>query len=232
MTFMMEARLAALAPIAGAGKQLSEEVADLIIGAIAQGLFGPGDRLVEEAIASQLAVSRVPVREAIKTLQAQGILIVTPNRGARVATIDAATISQVQEARIALERIAAKGAAAAFRADPSRSIPLQDAVGMMEVVAKREDWAGLRRCDLTFHHELCIASGNEIVLKLWEALSRHIAIIFGREIASERNFEVVIGQHHRLLDLLMAGSSAMDEEIEAHIMRLSRQERGGSGPGS
>ncbi len=229
---MMEARLAALAPIAGAGKQLSEEVADLIIGAIAQGVFGPGDRLVEEAIASQLAVSRVPVREAIKTLQAQGILIVTPNRGARVATIDAATISQVQEARIALERIAAKGAAAAFRADPSRSIPLQDAVGMMEVVAKREDWAGLRRCDLTFHHELCIASGNEIVLKLWEALSRHIAIIFGREIASERNFEVVIGQHHRLLDLLMAGSSAMDEEIEAHIMRLSRQERGGSGPGS
>ncbi len=229
---MMEARLAALAPIAGAGKQLSEEVADLIIGAIAQGLFGPGDRLVEEAIASQLAVSRVPVREAIKTLQAQGILIVTPNRGARVATIDAATISQVQEARIALERIAAKGAAAAFRADPSRSIPLQDAVGMMEVVAKREDWAGLRRCDLTFHHELCIASGNEIVLKLWEALSRHIAIIFGREIASERNFEVVIGQHHRLLDLLVAGSSAMDEEIEAHIMRLSRQERGGSGPGS
>ena len=180
---------------------------------------------MEEAIASQLAVSRVPVREAIKTLQAQGILIVTPNRGARVATIDADTISKVQEARIALERIAAKGAAAAFRGNPLRTIPLQDAVGMMEVVARREDWAGLRRCDLTFHHELCIASGNEIVLKLWEALSRHIAIIFGREIASERNFEVVIGQHHRLLALLMAGNPAVDEEIEAHIMRLSWQER-------
>jgi DNA-binding GntR family transcriptional regulator len=226
---MTEARLAALQPIAGAGKQLSEEVADLIVGGIAQGVFSPGDRLVEEAIASQLAVSRVPVREAIKTLQAQGILVVTPNRGARVATVDAATIAQVQEARIALERIAAKGAVVVFRRDASRAIPLQDAVGMMEVVAKRGDWAGLRRCDLTFHHELCIASGNEIVLKLWQALSRHIAIIFGREIASERNFEVVIGQHHRLLDLLLSGSSAVDEEIEAHIMRLSRRGQGQSG---
>jgi DNA-binding GntR family transcriptional regulator len=226
---MTEARLAALQPIAGAGKQLSEEVADLIVGGIAQGVFSPGDRLVEEAIASQLAVSRVPVREAIKTLQAQGILVVTPNRGARVATVDAATIAQVQEARIALERIAAKGAVVVFRRDASRAIPLQDAVGMMEVVAKRGDWAGLRRCDLTFHHELCIASGNEIVLKLWQALSRHIAIIFGREIASERNFEVVIGQHHRLLDLLLSGSSAVDEEIEAHIMRLSQRGQGQSG---
>ena len=220
---MTEARLSALQPIAAAGKQLSEEVADLIVNGIAQGVFGPGDRLVEETIASQLAVSRVPVREAIKTLQAQGILVVTPNRGARVATIDADTIAQVQEARIALERIAAKGAMGAFRDDRSRVAPLQDAVGMMEIVAKRSDWVGLRRCDLRFHHELCIASGNEIVLKLWEALSRHIAIIFGREIASERNFEVVIAQHRRLLDLLLAQSPAVDDEIEAHIMRLSRK---------
>lgn len=219
---MTEARLTALQPISGAGKQLSEEVADLLVNGIAQGVFGPGDRLVEETIATQLAVSRVPVREAIKTLQAQGILVVTPNRGARVATIDEATIAQVQEARIALETIAARGVVAALRADPSKAAPLQDAIGMMETVAKRDDWAGLRRCDLRFHHELCIASGNEIVLKLWEGLSRHIAIIFGREIASERNFEVVIAQHHRLLDLLLAQSPDVGHEIEAHIMRLSR----------
>jgi len=77
-----------------------------------------------------------------------------------------------------------------------------------------------RKCDVAFHREICRASGNEIVLKLWEALAQHITIIFGRELASERNFGVVIDQHRKLLDLFESGDGAIEQVIEAHIIRL------------
>lgn len=205
--------------------QLGEVVADAIVNSIAQGTIEPGARIVEEVVANQLEVSRVPIREAIKILQAQGILQVLPNRGARVAAFDADIIDKVNEARIALEWIAAKGAMKSFQVAPQRAAGLQDIIAHMESVARRSDWVGLRKCDIAFHREICIASDNDIVLKLWEALSRHIVIIFGREIASERKFDVVIAQHRRLLDMMLAQSPEVEKELKSHIMRLRRNAR-------
>ena len=68
--------------------QLGDAVADAIVSAVASGLLKPGQRIVEADLAAMLKVSRVPIREAIKILQAQGILNVTPNRGARIAEFD------------------------------------------------------------------------------------------------------------------------------------------------
>jgi DNA-binding GntR family transcriptional regulator len=214
---------AGLAPANGNSKHLSEAIADAITNAIAQGLLQPGERLIETAVAGQLAVSRVPLREALRTLEAQGIVVVTPNRGARIVAMDEKTVADVQETRIALERIAARGAMAVFRRDPGRLKPLRDAVAMMVAAERQLDWAALRRSDIQFHHELCVASGNEVALKLWEALSRHIAIIFGREIEAEHDFAVVIAQHEHLIDLLASASPTVFEEIESHVMRLSRR---------
>lgn len=60
---------------------------------------------------------------------------------------------------------------------------------------------------------------------LWEALARHVLIVFGREIRSERDAARLTDQHVRLRDLLLAGSAAeMDAEIERHIMQLSRED--------
>jgi DNA-binding GntR family transcriptional regulator len=67
----------------------------------------------------------------------------------------------------------------AYRRDPRMLDQLRDVVARMEIVARRSDRAGMRKCDLQFHHELCLASGNDFVLKLWEALSRHIATVRG-----------------------------------------------------
>ena len=71
-----------------------------------------------------------------------------------------------------------------------------------------------------FHHEFCKASDNEIVLSLWEALARRINIIFGREIASKRNFQVVISQHEKLIALFETGDPNIEDAIQSHILRL------------
>lgn len=205
---------------AGSSRQLGEAVADAIVDAVAQGALEPGQRIVEADLAAQFDVSRIPIREAIKTLQAQGILQVTPNRGARVIGFEERIIDEVFEARVALEQIAARGAVEAYRRDPRRLDALREIISRMQRVARWSDWAELRKCDLAFHHEICKASGNSIVLKLWEALARHITIIFGRELASERDFDLVIRQHETLLAQLEAGTAGIEQVMADHILRL------------
>ena len=201
-------------------RQLGESIAAAIVDAVAQGTFEPAQRIIEEDLAQKFEVSRVPIREAIKLLQAQGILKVTPNRGARVAPFDPGTIEQVYEARVALERIAVRDALRAYRREPRLLDGLREIISRMERMARWSDWVEFRKCDVAFHREICRASGNEIVLRLWEALAQHITIIFGRELASERNFAVVIDQHRNLLELFEHSDEAIEEVIEEHIVRL------------
>jgi DNA-binding GntR family transcriptional regulator len=212
-----EAPVGLAAPVRS--ERLSERVADAIVNLISQGHFQPGERITEEDISSRLDVSRVPIREAITTLETQGILVLSLNRGARVAAFGERERHQVNQARIALERIAARDAAAAYREQPALLERLEEVIFRMELVARRDDWVAMRDCDVQFHRVLCRASGNPIVLKLWEALSRHITIIFGREISTERDYGVVIAQHRKLFEMLRDGID-VDDEIEAHIMRL------------
>ena len=210
-------------PLAGraeSARQLGHSIADAIVDAVAQGSLEPSERIIEADLARQFEVSRVPIREAIKLLQVQGILNVTPNRGARVASFDPLMIDQVYEARIALERIAVRDAMRAYRREPRLLDGLREIISRMERMARWSDWVEFRKCDVAFHREICRASGNEIALRLWEALAQHITIIFGRELASERNFRVVIDQHRKLLDLFERGDDSIEQVIEEHIVRL------------
>lgn len=200
-------------------ERLSERVADAIVNLISQGHYQPGERITEDDVSSRLSVSRVPIREAITTLETQGILVLSLNRGARVAAFGERERQQVNRARIALEKIAARDAVEVYRARPELLERLEEVIFRMELVSRRDDWVAMRDCDVQFHRVLCEASGNPIVLKLWEALSRHITIIFGREISTERDYEVVIAQHRKLLRTLRDGGD-VEAEVEAHIMRL------------
>jgi DNA-binding GntR family transcriptional regulator len=201
-------------------RQLGDAVADAIVDAIALGTLSFGQRIVEADLANQLKVSRVPIREAIKILNSQGILVATPNRGACVALFDGDVIDQVFEVRVALERIAVRDAMRAYRRDPRQLDGLREIISRMERMARWSDWVEFRKCDVAFHREICRASGNDVVLKLWEALARHVTIIFGRELASERDFEVVISQHRKLLMLFEKGDTRIEQIIEDHILRL------------
>jgi DNA-binding GntR family transcriptional regulator len=130
-------------------------------------------------------------------------------------------VTQICEARIALERLAIAGAAPKFKANPELSVSLDGVIARMEGAAARLDWIEVSKADLDFHREICRISENEIVAKLWESLARHVFIVFGHEIRDERD-AAIMGPHHRLLrDQLIAGDvMALNVEIERHIMRL------------
>src|SRR5689334_10367071 len=83
---------------------------------IVAGLLGLGDRITIDALSTRYEVSHMPVREALRELQGEGLVVIEPNRGARVRTIDANFIDNLYEIRIALEVMLIRRAAQRTRA--------------------------------------------------------------------------------------------------------------------
>jgi len=213
-------QILAMAPAAG----MAERAAEAIVLGVASGALQPGQRLVEVELARLLQMSRVPLREALKILEAQGIVESAPHRGTHIAPFDETRIDEICEARLALEKIAMRGAMEAYRRDPALVARLDKILGAMERAAMHLEWIEISKADLDFHREICRVSGNAIVQKLWDALARHVLIVFGKEIRSERDAKTIVPQHKRLRDMLAAGKAeALDEELDQHILRLQRR---------
>ena len=202
---------------------LPEQIADAIVEGVATGALSPGQRLIELDLARRFVVSRVPLREALKTLEAQGIVERAPHRGVRVVELDEVRINRICEVRSALETIVVRSAAAAYRAEPARRRGVEAALGQMDEAVRRGDWGAMNKADLAFHREICIASGNDIVMTLWEGLARHVLMIFSREILTEASCLQIVRQHRDFLEVLLdAKDAALPLLVERHIMRLRR----------
>jgi DNA-binding GntR family transcriptional regulator len=201
-------------------KSLAERIADSIVEGIASRSFVPGQRLLEVNLASELGVSRVPVREALKILHTQGIVVGRPHYGVSPAAYDNRKITQIYEVRCYLEKTAVKDAKQ--RNNISALLRrLDETIAAMEQALKRGDLMGVSKADLRFHHEICRASENEIILVLWEALSRHMLIVFEQELLGDAESASIV-DHHRALRQALEVKSAeeLEREIEDHIMRL------------
>ena len=215
----------AASPVLGQVKSrgLPEQIADAIVEGIASGALSPGQRLIELDLASRFAVSRVPLREALKTLEAQGIVERAPNRGVHIVELDDVRIDRVCELRAALETIAARSAVKAYRADPACLRAIDAAITKLAAAVKRGDWPAVNKADLAFHHEICLASKNDILITLWQGLARHVWMIFGREILNRKGRIQIVQQHRDLIAaLLVASDGEIASLIEHHIMRLRR----------
>jgi len=202
-------------------RSLADQVADTIVEGIANGVIAPGQKIIEVDLASQLQVSRVPVREALKILETQGIVVSRPHRGVRVVEFDKGKIAQVYEVRLFLEKIAIRDACTKRENMPRLLAKLGQVVDRMEQYLARGDLLGVSKADMEFHHEICIASENEIAIILWETLSRHMMIIFEQELKDDADRAHVVDHHRRLRQMLETASPKdLERELERHILRI------------
>ena len=186
-------------------QSLSEQVAEGIVAGIAKGRFQPGERLIEEDIADELGVSRFPVRSALKMLAKQGIVVLQPNRGARVVDLDHAGVLQFAEIRWDLECRAAGYAMARIAQVPELAKGLDTIVATMEKAARRGDRKAVREADMAFHAWIFQAADNHLLQMMWETLAKHMTIVFsfGR---AEDDLVRVAAEHALLRDHIVAGN--------------------------
>jgi DNA-binding GntR family transcriptional regulator len=203
-----------LAPVSA--QTLSEQVVDRLIDAIATRQLLPGQRLIETELAETLEVSRVPVREALRELEHQGIVVTAPRRGLMVGAFDATWAAQLWEVRLPLERQAAALAAPHFAADPQLVDRLDGCIAALE--AARLDWLAVNRADVAFHTVVFEVAGSALLTSLWRAIAHHVLVHFAIESNRNPDFDIVLADHRLYRDLLAADArDQLGDEIARHI---------------
>ena len=157
--------------------------------AILTGELAPGAPLRLEDLARTLGMSISPVREAVRRLETLGLAIHVPHRGARVTQLAIEDLHDTYEARLALETIAVRRAAARFTAEDEQRATacLQEYAGSN----RRGDSRAARRAHADFHFALYAASGSDWLVRLirpaWENCERYRALsLSGRSLRQRR----------------------------------------------
>ena len=147
---------------------ISEQIKEQLMEEIFQHKYKPGDRLVESALAKELNVSQTSVREALRSLVAMGFLESEPFKGITVRSLSRQDLWEVYTVRAALESLAASHAAE--RITDSEISELEKICEEMIEAAEAGDVHKRTRLNIDFHKTLIRASGNKLILKLYDNL--------------------------------------------------------------
>ena len=174
---------------------------------ILAGELEPESRLHQEGISAELGVSRTPVREAIARLAAEGLVELLANRGARVAAVRPGDMEAAYVARLGIEPLAARLAAA--RRDPGELTKLRKTLTPARRGAKAA-YAASR----AFHRELALASGNRFLVEFAETLwaGRLGLHVYAQQMTPEQ-FAKDASEHERILDAIEAGDEDTAERL-------------------
>jgi DNA-binding GntR family transcriptional regulator len=208
--------MTSLAPGAGElpRRTTSDDVVDALREAIVRGDFEDGEELNQVALARHFGVSRVPVREALRQLQAEGLISAKAHMRVVVTALTVDRVAEVLDLR-ALVEIYLLGRAAEHISQADLD-DLRALCDQMEQVDAHEDWLKLNK---TFHAALYERSGADLAMDLARQLSARVQryLQAGNADGVHRNAEAN-AEHRRILDALAAGRPEKAcAELEAHI---------------
>ena len=157
---------------------LGQQVADGLRRAILAGRYAPGERLVEDRLAEEFGGSRVPVREALKTLAGEGLIALTPRRGACVAELSGDDVEELVEVRATLEGLTAR--LAARRRDPALVAQLRDVLARGDAAAAHGSADELAALNREFHELLARTGSNRVLQDMMRGLRERTELVFRR----------------------------------------------------
>lgn len=169
---------------------------------ILAGLFDFGGRLKIDDLAARYATSHMPIREALRQLQGEGLVIVEPNRGARVRSINMEFIRDIFDLRVALESMLARRAAE--RITPAQLARLAAIEEKLEARAARKDFTAVLAANQAFHAAINEAAGNVEAIRVLEVHWNLIVALWGRHGYGPDRAAGVVSDHRQLLVALRA----------------------------
>lgn len=192
---------------AQANASLRHRVADEIRTAIIQGNLKPGDKLRELDISEQMGVSRGPIREAIRDLEAMGLVICHPYRETVVADVSREQIVElIIPIRLQLEIFSLKSGFREYDDDFYQS--LGRIIETMKTHAERQDLFALIEEDIRFHEMIVNFKGDAFTLQIWNSIVNRLRIHFIKNTPLFDDLGKVVKDHSELLEAL----KSQDEE--------------------
>jgi len=192
--------LAAVADLGAKSGPRGHQVVEVLRSAIIHGRFEPGDRLIESALSAEFGTSRGPVREALRQLEHEGLVMSFPYRGAVVVGVSEEEVHEVLiPIRLTLERFCfAKALELMSDGDFAE---LAKHVWVMEEAARHAELAKVVEADLGFHDTVLASSGQPHAVQIWRSVAPRIRAYFLRY-GKYRDLESIVEEHRQLLATL------------------------------
>lgn len=201
-------------------KASGETAYERLHASIREGVFQPGDRLREEEVAERLSLSRTPVREALRRLEADGIVEHRPRQGAVVRQLSHAEVVELYDMRVVLERTAAEMAAKHGTAAEFDALDDLNAA----IAEERSNTAKAASINQQFHQSLYFACRNRFLLEAARALNNSLLLLGPTTFTDEDRIDIVVRQHQAIVDALRNGDEeAAGAAAEVHLNTSLRQ---------
>lgn len=192
-------------------KPLRELVFESLREAIISGHLHPGERLMEIQLAEELGVSRTPVREAIRKLELEGLVLMIPRKGAYVSQISMKDIADVFEIRSALEGLAAR--LAAERATDDEIEQMERVLVRISESADRDDVSSAVSFDADFHERLIGSSHNGRLSQIVSNLREQIQRFRLTSLSHPGRVKLALEEHKKILEAI----SLRDPELAQNL---------------
>ncbi|MGC9468514.1 MAG: GntR family transcriptional regulator [Anaerolineae bacterium] len=200
-------------------RTLRNEVVDLLRDAIVQGELKPGQHLKENELAELMSVSRSPIREALRQLEQEGLVVSVPNQGSTVREFNEQDIREIFTIRASLETLASEIVIQKQTLTPKDLEHLQSCIERQKKLIAARDYDRLTKADMEFHDYVFERAGFRRLVKMWQSLRAQMQVLFLMRFQAFPDYvpETVDTDHQALLDALSHGDVEALRDLHREI---------------
>ncbi|NDL66751.1 GntR family transcriptional regulator [Anaerotalea alkaliphila] len=192
--------------------------------AILKGEFQPGERLMEKQLAEKMGVSRTPIREAIRKLELEGLVVMIPRKGAEVAQITEKDLKDVLEVRATLEALAVKIACQKMTEEELQA--LVDVNELFRQAANGHDTDQVIHQDVAFHDIIFQSTRNDKLIQIINNLREQIYRFRVEYITKMEDFQTLVEEHDDIVDAIRHRNNTLAQTLaERHIENQEKSVR-------
>lgn len=184
-------------------KTVQRQAADKLREAIVAGVFKPGDRLIEAELCTRLGISRPSVREALRSLEAEKLVAVAPNRGFSVPTLSWSEAEEIYKVRALLEAEAV--ALFTVLAKPEQLRQMRDALADFRSSIKSDDRVLQVTSTSRFYEPILSGCGNRVIHEVLQGLMARITFLRARSMSQSGRAKYSLREMSNILDAIKSG---------------------------
>jgi DNA-binding GntR family transcriptional regulator len=192
---------------------IDEEIQRVILG----GEYEPGDRINEKELALRFGTSRGPIREALRSLEASGLIEQIPNRGVFVRKLSAEQAADIYDVRAALFALA--GRLLAARATEDEIARLRSFVAAMDAAIKSDDFPRYVAENFAFHEFIVARSGNPVLAAQYIGLIKQLRLYRTRSLMLGSSMQASNEEHREMVEAIAAGDG--ERAHHAHLRHVA-----------
>ncbi|MCF2971949.1 GntR family transcriptional regulator [Synechococcus sp. Nb3U1] len=211
-------------------ESLYEQTYQALREAVLSGRLAPGERLVETVLAEQLQVSRTPIREALRQLQREELLILGPSGGLHVPIFSEQDAAQLYDCRLALEHLSVMGSCQQASSSQLKKMQelVQQAEQLTSIPLAEQDPQALLDVDYRFHHLLAESSGNRWLVSLLDQVFDKMVLLRLQTTYHNPGVLEVRVEHRRIYEAIaqrdpILATQSMSEHLVASKARVIRE---------